>query len=85
MTSATATAHGGTFLPGLTRAFSEVDAENPVKTADFAKACLAILPIFDHLGALQLADGPLCPSIHFEAVVRSDCCRHCVWLCQGGA
>ena len=39
-----------TFLPSLTKAFASVDAEDPVKTADFATACQSILPIFDHLG-----------------------------------
>ena len=51
------TTGAGTFLPGLTQAFISVDAENPVKTADFASACKAILPIFDHLGMPAVA-GP---------------------------
>ena len=45
------------FLPNLTKSFKGLDAEERVLTADFAAACQAILPIFDHLGApRQLAD-----------------------------
>ena len=54
-TSEQMTTDGGTFLPGLTQAFTSVDAENPVKTADFTSACKAILPIFDHLGTPAVA------------------------------
>ena len=43
-----------TFLPRLARSFKSIDYETQVATRDFATACEAILPIFDHLGELEL-------------------------------
>ena len=43
----------GIFLPGLARAFQSVDTSGDLSTLQFAKACDAILPVFDRLGKLQ--------------------------------
>ncbi|KAL0042833.1 hypothetical protein WJX79_001075 [Trebouxia sp. C0005] len=40
----------GIFLPGLARAFEGVDTRGDLSTLQFAKACEAILPVFDRLG-----------------------------------
>lgn len=40
----------GIFLPGLARAFESVDTSGDLSTLQFAKACEAILPVFDRLG-----------------------------------
>jgi hypothetical protein len=40
----------GIFLPGLARAFESVDTRGDLSTLQFAKACEAILPVFDRLG-----------------------------------
>lgn len=40
----------GIFLPGLARAFENVDISGDLSTLQFAKACEAILPVFDRLG-----------------------------------
>ena len=40
----------GIFLPGLARAFESVDTRGELSTLQFAKACEAILPVFDRLG-----------------------------------
>ena len=42
-----------TFLPRLAKSFKSIDYETQVATRDFATACEAILPIFDHLGELE--------------------------------
>ena len=42
----------GIFLPGLARAFQGVDISGDISTLQFAKACDAILPVFDRLGEL---------------------------------
>lgn len=38
------------FLMGLANAYRHFDASREVSTREFTEACLAILPIFDHLG-----------------------------------
>ncbi|KAL0030221.1 hypothetical protein WJX77_003427 [Trebouxia sp. C0004] len=40
----------GIFLPGLARAFESLDISGDLSTLQFAKACEAILPVFDRLG-----------------------------------
>ena len=41
-----------TFLPQLADSFKRIDhGSTQIRTRDFAVACEAILPIFDHLGA----------------------------------
>ena len=42
------------FLPGLARAFQSVDTSGELSTLQFAKACDAILPVFDRLGKLRI-------------------------------
>ena len=46
----------GIFLPGLARAFENVDISGDLSTLQFAKACEAILPVFDRLGKSSLAE-----------------------------
>lgn len=41
------------FLLGLAKAYRHLDAGPDVSTQEFAEACLAIMPIFDHLGILS--------------------------------
>ena len=48
--TATATRQEGIFLPGLARAFEGIDVSGDLATLQFAKACEAILPVFDRLG-----------------------------------
>eukprot|EP00884_Botryococcus_braunii_P016260 jgi/Botrbrau1/3317/Bobra.0048s0013.1 len=40
------------FLVGLAKAYRHLDAGPDVSTQEFAEACLAIMPIFDHLGTV---------------------------------
>ena len=47
----------GIFLPGLARAFENVDTSGELSTLQFAKACEAILPVFDRLGARSCDGG----------------------------
>lgn len=42
----------GIFLPGLARAFESFDTSVELSTLQFTKACDAILPVFDRLGAV---------------------------------
>ena len=48
--TATSTRQEGIFLPGLARAFESIDVSGDLATLQFAKACEAILPVFDRLG-----------------------------------
>lgn len=45
-----ATQQEGIFLPGLARAFAGIDVHGELSTLQFAKACEAIMPVFDRLG-----------------------------------
>ena len=51
-TQSMGTQQEGIFLPGLARAFQSVDTSGDLSTLQFAKACDAILPVFDRLGEL---------------------------------
>lgn len=42
------------FLMGLANAYRHFDASRDVSTREFTEACLAILPIFDHLGSADI-------------------------------
>ena len=48
----------GIFLPGLARAFEGLDISGDLSTLQFAKACEAILPVFDRLGEYALCTVP---------------------------
>ena len=48
----------GIFLPGLARAFESFDTRGDLSTLHFAKACEAILPVFDRLGMLADRERP---------------------------
>eukprot|EP00891_Asterochloris_glomerata_P009636 jgi/Astpho2/9636/e_gw1.00146.147.1_t len=52
MTSSPAGSTHGTFLDGLATAFNTVDRSSNIQTMQFAKACEAILPVFDKLGTI---------------------------------
>ena len=50
----------GIFLPGLARAFAGIDARGELSTLQFAKACEAIMPVFDRLGTPSRHEAILC-------------------------
>ena len=55
-TTATPTRQEGIFLPGLARAFESIDVSGDLATLQFAKACEAILPVFDRLGKFAYSE-----------------------------
>ncbi len=67
MTSSPAGSTHGTFLDGLATAFNTVDRSSNIQTMQFAKACEAILPVFDKLGKCRICGTPSLPLLQRSA------------------
>ena len=57
-----AKAESNDFLPSLTKAFTDLDVTSPLATTQFTEACTKVMPIFDHIGALN---SSISACIHF--------------------